>query len=76
MGRYSKIFDKIYISGWLADKFFEIYAIFNVVRQFGCRGNFAGLNSLSGLPKNVFFTAVAKVAVKSRMKSTSRRVVS
>ncbi len=61
-GRYAK-FLKNHLSGWLVDKFMEIYAIIAVDRQFGYkRGNLPGLNSARISLKMTHLTTVAKIA--------------
>jgi hypothetical protein len=55
MGRYVKILEQIYISGWLANKFMEVYATIIFYRQFRYkRRNLLGLTSVRDASKTVF----------------------
>jgi hypothetical protein len=54
MGRYAKLPEKITLSGWLVDKFMEIYGIITIFGQFGYKKrSLSGLNSGNEVPKNI-----------------------
>ena len=67
-GRYAIIFAKITISDLLIEIFMEIYAIMPSLKGIGVKNRNSGGFSLGNeVPKNHFWTKVAKFAAQSRI---------